>query len=184
MDSITLHSCVQYLAHGAADVYTLARDQLHQAKFLKNTLIVIANTGSSQSQGEHWVVFYTYKGSQGNLKTDFYDSFGNRPEFFGLEYPYEITKYNSTCHQNDRSNYCGHLVLYFIYVRLRRYPLYHALASFSTDKDRNEKRALGLFVKIISVAGRNIRPNFSCTNYGCLPKNQVMRKYAPKQNYN
>lgn len=173
MDSITLHSCVQYLAHGSADVFAVAKDYLSEVRVGSKNLIVICNTAESFTSGAHWVAFYTYFSPYGEVLTDYYDSFARPPSFYGIYYPYPITNFNSVVHQTSDSDYCGQLVLYFLYLRLRRFPLSHALSALSTDKEKNEKIAVSFFEKIVTVAGRNIRPGFQCGRYGCLPKEQV-----------
>lgn len=176
MDAITLHACVEYLCHGSADVYTFASDYLPTVRIGNKPLIVICNTGSSEGKGEHWVGFYTYYCKEGKIKSEYYDSFAEPLRFYGLVYPYPITKQNTVVHQNDYTNFCGQLTLYFFHLRLRRSPLYYALRQLSQNKDRNEQLALVFFQRIVTVAGRNIRPHFSCGNYGCLPKAQVLEK--------
>lgn len=178
MDSVTLQSCVEYFAQGSADVFTVASDFLHKVKISNKTLIVLANTGKSTGDGEHWIAFYSYFSSDGNILTDYYDSFAQKLDYYGLHYPYPITKSNTVVHQNNYTNYCGYLCLYFIYLRLRRYPYSHALHTLTSDKDKNERLAVRLYNKII---GNVSRTKFPCGNYGCLPKHEVLANHEARR---
>lgn len=181
MDSISLQSCVEYLAQGSADVYTVASDFLFKVKISTRTIIVIANTDKSTGKGEHWIAFYTYISPEGTILTDYYDSFAKKLDYYGLKYPYPITKSNTLVHQNNYSSLCGHLTLYFIHLRLRRYPYSHAIETLTTDKDKNERVAVRFYNKIIAAAGRNIQPHFACGNYGCLPKHEVLANHEDRR---
>lgn len=177
MDSVTLQACAEHLVGKSAHVVTLAKDYVHRILIDSQPTFGIANTGESLTSGEHWTVFYTYVSSNGVLQTEYFDSYGNLPSYYGIEYNYPVTKYNATVLQNDDTDFCGQLCLYFIYLRLHRYPMSHALQGFTIDKSKNENLALAFYNKIESAARKNMKYSI-CQSFGCVSKEFVLAAYG------
>lgn len=183
MDSQTLHSCAEFLAQGTAEILTLAKDHLSKVKIYHKPIFVICNTANSDDgDGEHWTVFFSHFTKTNILCTEFFDSFGNSPQFYKIYFPYKINKFNSKCVQNDNTDFCGQLCLYFIYMRLHRSSSKPSRLSFSDDKSKNENKAHTFYLKVLRrVQANKTKKTFTCKKFGCLPKHIVLTKYeAPK----
>lgn len=165
MDSVTLQSCLFYLVGRFADVYTLSRDNVRKATYQNRPLVVACNTTDSSTFGKHWIIFVTYQ-SESLLKTELYDSFGNSANYYGINYPYDVSSYNTVIHQNDNSPYCGHLCVLYIYTKfhrnLRRFRL-------TANKKRNEELAQTLVRKILPMIPPSQANNYTCKFWGCYP---------------
>jgi hypothetical protein len=101
----------------------------------------VLNTDPSYKVGEHWLGIYF----DNRKKCYFFDSFGNEPEYFGLEK--YINKYSVDCEFNNSqiqgvfSNTCGHFTIFFILFITRGYSLKDIRSCFNLKKyDLNDFR--------------------------------------------
>lgn len=122
---------------------TFAIDKL--PKKVKYPSCLIVNNQKSYEDGEHWMAIYFGK----NKHAEFFDSFGNSPEKFGLDKfikknSKKIT-FNRIKLQSDFSLFCGcYCVLYLIY-KCKGYSLNYFINLFDNPID-NDK----IFVKLIN----------------------------------
>ncbi|GIY37616.1 hypothetical protein CDAR_125921 [Caerostris darwini] len=101
-------------------VYASDKNTFHKRK--KYAFVV--NSDESSEPGSHWLAFYCENGC-----IEFFDSFGNPPDFYDPRF-HEITLryptvcWNSTPLQNLTSNVCGMYCTYFILKRCQGNSLY------------------------------------------------------------
>lgn len=169
MDANTLYSCIKALVADHADIYVISRDVLQNIRFMGRNLIVVCNTATSKeydAQG-HWLLFITFQTSSG-IVTEYFDSFCLMPCQYNISYPYPIIKVPNFVTQSKSSSYCGHLCLYYIYVRLGRHPKH--VETMTKDTARNEYLAIGLFERLLPKTMPFLKPtSFQCHNFGCIP---------------
>ena len=94
----------------------LARDELPNKVIYPSCLII--NTKPRSHQGEHWLAMYFDK----NGHADFFDSYGQHPDKYGLKSFLETTS-KDWSYNNKRiqgfSTYCGHYCLMYLFFRIR-----------------------------------------------------------------
>jgi len=104
--------------------YVIANDEMRTIDFDGPfPYAIIQNIDDANRPGTHWVAYYltTKKKFTPNGKNfiyfDFFDSYGERPEFYDLEIPPEgrIQNYNRTSLQSEDSSLCGQYSLHFLY---------------------------------------------------------------------
>ena len=91
----------------------------------------VVNTDPRGQKGEHWLaLYYDEKGV-----CTFFDSFGNNPNYFGLDKYIQRTstkyEYNNMQIQSLFSNTCGYYCIYFILLKSRGYNLIDIQNLFS-----------------------------------------------------
>jgi hypothetical protein len=97
----------------------------------------ILNTAPSFSSGEHWCVVFVFEDF-----CEFFDSYGNPPEFFGLDKT--IMQHCNKVISNSRriqsffSLVCGHHCLYYALMRVRGFSLSEILSTYSNDCHLND----------------------------------------------
>ena len=85
----------------------------------------VANTGTSNKKGEHWVAFWL----ETSEHCEFFDSYGFSPLIYGFNVPF--TSFNTMSLQSLKSSVCGHFCIYYLYGRSRGLPMSLILNSFS-----------------------------------------------------
>ncbi|KAF8791612.1 hypothetical protein HNY73_006453 [Argiope bruennichi] len=98
---------------------------------LKEKSAIVVNTDTSSEPGSHWLAFYL---ESDNL--EFFDSYGNPPEFYGRLFHDFVSHYssvfwNSTPMQSFMSNVCGAYCIYFILKRCQGKSLYSIVSNLS-----------------------------------------------------
>lgn len=94
MDADTLYTCAKYVEGSNVDVFVVLRDYVNNIHYIGNKyFVILCNTADSGSVGSHWALFFTYLGSVGPV-CEWYDSFGKRPEFYGIHYQYPVVRIN------------------------------------------------------------------------------------------
>ncbi len=93
-----------------------ARDRLPNLK--KKKCCLVLNTDSHEKPGEHWLAIYVDENGFG----EFFDSYANNPERFGLinylNKNCRIWTYNKQIIQGN-SNFCGYYCVLFLLFRAR-----------------------------------------------------------------
>ena len=107
-----------------------AKDSLPKISIYPSSLVL--NTDTLDGPGEHWLAIYFDK----NKNCTFFDSFGRRPESFGLEkylqhYSWNV-EYNTTRLQGLLSTTCGFYCIYFILLKSREFSLMDIISHFSS----------------------------------------------------
>lgn len=99
--------------------------------------IYVVNTAPSFTPGEHWCVVIVFDGF-----CEFFDSYGNTPEFFGLTKTImqhcEHVVSNSQRVQSFFSEVCGHYCIYYVSMRARGHPVSEIMSVFSKDCRQND----------------------------------------------
>lgn len=178
MDAKVLHRCLDYVTGGTCEVYVVSREYVSRIFYMGRSLLVAANTSSSDENG-HWVVFFTYYSPDG-IVSEYYDSFGSTdPTQFLIDNPYPIVQVNPKRHQDDKSPSCSLFVIYFAYHRINKPPYCRAISYFSKSLSRNEQLVLKLYNHIKDSVAKLPDTNTQCQKFGCYPKsnNSLKRKY-------
>ena len=121
---------------------TFAIDKLPETVRYPSCMII--NNQKSTEPGEHWIALYFGK----NKNSEFFDSFGNSPERFGLEkyikkHSSKI-KFNKKKLQSDFSLFCGYYCVLYLIYKCKGYSLNYFLNLFDNPID-NDK----IFLKLI-----------------------------------
>ena len=131
-----------------------ARDELPYLQHTARPFALVFNTHSKDKPGQHWLAIYTSSSSP----TEFFDSFGIPPSFYGLSNSFIHT---SSSFQLFTSDLCGNYALYFIFMRSRNITfseIVSILSSFAVPD--NHVRS---FVHHLQ---RIYRTSFPCTRTG------------------
>lgn len=103
---------------------------------------IILNTDSHTEKGSHWLAMYFPSKGRG----EFFDSYGNRPEFYKNTIEQWLNKhssnwtYNHRCLQSLNSSTCGQFCLYFIISRNHGKSFPAIVNSFSDNTTINDHR--------------------------------------------
>jgi hypothetical protein len=100
---------------------------------------LVFNNQSSDEPGEHWLAIYFNK----NKTSEFFDSFGHPPEFYGIKKYLKINSkrinYNKKIFQGFDSYYCGLYVIFYILFKTRGRSLNNYKKYFGKPH-QNDKR--------------------------------------------
>lgn len=168
MDLLQLQRALSYLTGSFAEVYTVARDYVHNIKYNGKNLVIGCNTGDSWTYGEHWVIIITYRVGQ-QIVSQFYDSFGRRPEYYNIKYLYPITRYNKIQHQNINTTFCGVICIYFVYIRFLRRCAARRVYKLGRNRNKNERAAVDFYHRLQRRMRIDPSPIYKCRFYGCFP---------------
>lgn len=106
-----------------------ARDKLPEINHYPVSVVI--NTDPSYLPGQHWVAFYIDK----NKKCSFFDSFGQKPSYYGLEKYLKINcrklNFNKKQLQGRSSYTCGYYCVYFVVLMSRGLCLEKIINVFS-----------------------------------------------------
>lgn len=97
---------------------------------------IIVNTDESTKPGSHWLAFHM----DGRKKLEFFDSYGNSPDFYGLNV-YDLFDISDVCwncvtFQSLTSNVCGAYCIYYIYKRCQKMSMVSILKKLNvTEKN-------------------------------------------------
>ena len=109
----------------------------------------IINTHPRNKPGEHWLAFYYNK----NQTCYFFDSYGNKHEFYSLENYIMFTSkfliYNKKRIQGN-STYCGYYCLLFLLFKSRNKEkdFFNYFSNIYSDNDFKIKSLINEFIKI------------------------------------
>lgn len=113
--------------------------------------LYIVNTGTSNTDGEHWTVIYFSR----NKNTEFFDSFGNPPDMFKFHDFVErnsiTVTFNSKQLQGNLSITCGGYCVYFALYRCRGIKMYNICSKFQKDYSVNDKMISEFMYKRFSI---------------------------------
>lgn len=90
--------------------------------------LVICNTDPSNKPGKHWVLFFFHE-----TTVDYFDSLGNTPEHYGVEFIKFMQKFANTyniCYtrvQPIKSLLCGHYCVWFAVKRCNNQDMYEII---------------------------------------------------------
>ena len=91
--------------------------------FTKQPGCFIANTHERNKPGAHWLAFFIDE----NKHVEFFDPYGLPPSFYGIHsYLSKVSStwsYNSKRIQAQFSNSCGHICLFYLYLRAIHFHL-------------------------------------------------------------
>ena len=107
---------------------------------------MIINTHPSYREGEHWLAIYY----NDRRECEFFDSYGNHPETFGLESYIKKSssewKFNQQRLQEENSAACGYYCIYFILMKSRHFLLKDIVGLFSkSDFSLNDFKVEHIF---------------------------------------
>ena len=100
----------------------------------------ILNVDPSNGQGSHWIAVYLTEDGKG----EFFDSFGERPEFYSRTFKTFLQDHSSTFTWNENtlqspwSRVCGQYCLFYALHRSRNIPMSTIVNMFTDHKDRND----------------------------------------------
>jgi hypothetical protein len=100
--------------YGKAFLGVFAADQV-PTKFRIYPNAMIVNTDKKDEPGEHWVCYFC----ESPKTFEFFDSYGNLPEFYGLP-TFPNLKCNLHSIQSLDSSVCGHYCIYYIHHRFSK----------------------------------------------------------------
>ena len=97
--------------------------------------VFITNTDDSSRGGSHWTAFYFNDLKEG----EFFDSFGNPPEFYGQPFKRFLNRnsisyiYNNMPLQSDSTTVCGQYCLFYCLHRCRGISMHNIVRSFTEN---------------------------------------------------
>ena len=119
MDSDQLLSFIDFfntLHNLNLDFYVLPKGEIMKTvSFKKYPIVIINNSQAYPDKGEHWLLFIILSPK---LPILFFDSYGNSPEYYGLEISTSTSKIikNNCQFQAQNSSTCGVYCLYVLYL--------------------------------------------------------------------
>jgi len=125
----------------------IALNEIHKVDFSNFPISLIVNTDKRGSPGKHWFALYIYK-VKDEVRTDYFDSYGNPFSKYKMKYPYTISTSNYLQVQGNRSSVCGEHALFFLYYRSRGLSLSHIIKKFSRVTKINDNM-VKLFVSLL-----------------------------------
>lgn len=95
-----------------------------------NTCTVV-NSDDSTEPGSHWLALFVNE----NKTLEFFDSYGNSPDFYGLDTSHYLNViWNTQMFQSPTSNVCGQYCVYFLLKRCQSFSLDSVLNLFEVCK--------------------------------------------------
>ena len=100
----------------------------------------ILNVDRSIGPGTHWVAIYLTPDGKG----EFFDSFGQRPEFYNRNFETFLQNHSNTFIWNEQtlqspwSRVCGQYCLFFALHRCRNIPMSTIVNMFTDNKEWND----------------------------------------------
>lgn len=156
---------------GSWGVY--AANQLPREKVTRPCL-VIANTKSSDSPGEHWTGFFF---PAGNKKAEFFDSFGRPPHkksFMNFIHNNSTSFiYNDKKIQGNWSAVCGQYTILFLYFRCRNRSLKKFQKEFNVKTpERNDMKIMKMYARLSAKLQSKKNANQTGGSYKVITCNQ------------
>ena len=117
-----------------------AADQLPR-KVTQYPSAYIANTDPASMPGTHWVAFYFIN----KEKSEFFDSYGNPPDFYGKNFEQFLKNnsshwtFNHKTLQSLTSKVCGQFCLFYLLHRCRRISNSNITSWFRKDRHWNDR---------------------------------------------
>lgn len=145
------------------------KDMLPSARTLSHSkypLCYVVNTAPSTSSGEHWVAYYLTSPSS----IEFFDSYGEPPSTYSLDFHHSVTNYNSRRLQSFSSTVCGHYCIMYLISRSRRLSLGNFLSHFSSNYSDNDRK-VGSFIKTNFLYNCCFSTNTCFCVQSCKPRN-------------
>jgi len=102
----------------AKQFYVIANDEMKFVNFEgEYSIVLIQNVDRAGLPGSHWVCYYV-ENINGEIIWDFFDSYAESTEFYGLAVPPGILRErNDKVYQRGNTNTCGQFCLHFVYHR-------------------------------------------------------------------
>ena len=164
MDTVTLAVLLHKITQKTKVDYTacIAKDQFNLLDFATKPALIIVNTDRkgwsillkvyfiifsgflkinfqiSELPGSHWVCYYHIRTPSGHY-SEFFDSYGEGPEYYDIQTPYPVLKINHRVLQKKTSASCGQFCLFYAYHRARGCSLEQILGKLSCDLNLNER---------------------------------------------
>ena len=114
-----------------------ARDELPKIKSFPCCFIL--NTAKRTHQGKHWLAFYF----DSKKVCNFFDSFGNNPEFFNLQNYLDLATSkvisNNKPIQSWKSQNCGYYCILFLILRSSGHSMKQFCNLFFDLTDKNDE---------------------------------------------
>lgn len=112
--------------------------------------MMVVNTDPHNQPGTHWLAIY----SKTPRSIEFFDSYGNSPDFFNQNIrsyvqKYDFVTFNDTPLQSSSTAVCGQYCIYYLYYKARNHSLKSIISSFTPKYVLNDMRVYN-FVKKLS----------------------------------
>lgn len=128
--------------------YIISKTEFSQVSFCKKFTFIICHTDVSPSG--HWVVYFV-RNTNNKLLIEYFDSLGNSPTYYGLNFPLQNCSilFKSRVLQHASSESCGIFVLYFIHYRSKQCSYMSIVNSFSSSSIENEKKVRSFYTLLL-----------------------------------
>jgi len=140
MDSETLYCCLKTILRRTKvkQHLVLPKNKILKIDFSNLPCAAIVNTDDSNQPGTHWFCIYVYR-TKRSVEAEFYDSYGNTPESYGVVFPYKILNSSSKTLQSLNSDVCGLYCLHYFYYKARNFSTRRIQSSFTDNLEKNDK---------------------------------------------
>lgn len=151
MDNITLDKVLKFMfksKESLVNYYIISKTEFSQVSFCKKFTFIICHTDVSPAG--HWVV-YCVRNINNKFCVQYFDSLGNSPTYYGLQFPLKncsIYSINRVL-QHASSESCGIFVLYFIHYRIKQCSYMSIVNSFSSSTIENEKKVRRFYTLLL-----------------------------------
>ena len=123
-------------------------------KISEKPKLIIGNTDTSYNEGKHWILFFF---NEDNV--EFFDSLGNSPSYYNIEFVKFMKKYAKTCFLSDTriqpedTDLCGHYCIYYAHKRCQGYNMNVILNNLPDEK--SVRKFVSAFLKNYDATEKN-----------------------------
>ena len=153
MDTRQLYTFLKCMTRGKkATVDVIPSNHLDNLTVRKFPAYIIVNSKPQGHPGEHWLAFHLYK-DVGRLIIEFFCSYGKGLDYYSPSFRNFVDRLNGIVIENSvqlqsfGTNFCGHHVLHFLYMRMKGCCPMSVYCKFSTNTRLNDAR-VERFVKL------------------------------------
>jgi hypothetical protein len=163
MDTQSILCCLRTILKQSSvnNFYVISKNNFDDIVYSQKT-IIICNT-SSKLPGEHWVAFHVYC-YKGELTAEYFDSFAQPLEYYGIVPPFSISRTMFRAVQSEYSETCALHCLYFSYLKVKLLTIHEIGLRYRENKNKNDQ-IVRKFYKYVSSKNKNPSINSCCRKY-------------------
>lgn len=156
MKSWELENLLRCITQPKCNFKVIARDEVDTVSFTDLPLALIINSTDRRDGGEHWIALWCSQ--KPVLHIEAFDPLGFPLSRYKIKIPHKVVVQNKVKFQGDKSSYCGHFCIYYLFFKLQCKPTSYITSQLTQNYKVNDEVVLS-FV--------------NCLRSSCLKKTNV-----------